>query len=186
MSKRIIIHDTVHGSITLDPCASKLIGTPEIRRLGGIRQLGLSNIVFPGANHTRLEHVVGTYHIAQKVTNALGLEKEEVDMVSYAALLHDLGHGPYSHTLEALLHENANMDHMDLTKDVIRGKARMVSDSDCQIIPGQPTVPEILKEFGQDPDKIADLVCGEGETKEMASMNIMARDFLMRKFTFII
>lgn len=166
MSKRIIIHDTVHGSITLDPCASKLIGTPEIRRLGGIRQLGLSNIVFPGANHTRLEHVVGTYHIAQKVTHALGLEKEEADMVSYAALLHDLGHGPYSHTLEAVLYENADMDHMDLTKDVIRGKARMVSDSDCQIIPGHPTIPEILKEFGQDPEKIADLVCGKEETKE--------------------
>ena len=77
MSKRIVIHDTVHGSITLDPCASRLIGTPEIRRLAGIRQLGLSSIVFPGANHTRLEHSMGTYHIAQKVTNALGLEKEE-------------------------------------------------------------------------------------------------------------
>ena len=164
MPKQVIIHDTVHGSITLDPCASKLISTPEIRRLAGIRQLGLSSIVFPGANHTRLEHVIGTYHIARLIANALKLQEKERDMISYAALLHDLGHGPYSHTLEKVLHHHADMDHMDLTKEVIRGNARMVSEKDSQIIPGQPTIPHILKEHDMVPEEIADLVCGKEDS----------------------
>ena len=164
MGKQITIHDTVHGTIILDPCASRLIGTPEIRRLAGIRQLGLSSIVFPGANHTRLEHAIGTYHIARLMTNALKLEEKERDMVSYAALLHDLGHGPYSHTLERVLHRHADMDHMDLTKEVIRGNARMVSETDCHIIPGQPTIPQILKEYDMDPEMVADLVCGKADS----------------------
>lgn len=169
MEKEIVIHDTVHGSITLDACAGKLLNTPEVQRLAGIKQLGLSFSVFPGANHTRLEHSVGTYHIARKLCAALDMKKEEADLVSYAALLHDTGHGPYSHTLEGVLHDSLGIDHMELTKDVINGHARMIS-SDSDALENNPAVPEILEQNSMDKKAIGDLVCGSVSLPEEQSV----------------
>ncbi len=160
MSKRIVIHDTVHGSITLDACASRLLGTPEVRRLAGIKQLGLTYLVFPGANHTRLEHSIGTYHIAKNVAASLDLDKKEGELVSYAALLHDLGHGPFSHTLEGVLHESLGIDHMKLTKDIIVGDKRTVSDDIIKTLKESENISDILNEFSVSPEAVGNLVCG--------------------------
>jgi HD superfamily phosphohydrolase len=161
MQEGVVIHDTVHGSIELDPGASALLGTPEVQRLAGIKQLGLACLVFPGANHTRLEHSIGTYHVASQVTKALGLDEEECRLVSYAALLHDLGHGPYSHTLERVLHEKEGIDHMRLTGDVITGARTTVTDEDWERFHFGRSVNEILTIEGIEPDTVASLVCGQ-------------------------
>ncbi|ASJ09297.1 phosphohydrolase [Thermococcus siculi] len=94
-----LIHDPLHGGIELDDFAVRLIDTPEFQRLRRITQLGLAYLAYPSARHTRFEHSLGTFHLAKRV-RTYNPEIEEGAL--YAALLHDLGHYPLSHTLEAL------------------------------------------------------------------------------------
>src|SRR5881296_1953221 len=97
------ITDTVHGTIRLDPLTLDLLETLELQRLNSIRQLGLTYLVFPGANHSRVEHCLGVGHVAGEMARALGLSDDERKLVQAAGLLHDVGHGPFSHTLEHVL-----------------------------------------------------------------------------------
>ena len=90
-----------------------------MQRLRWIKQLGLANLVYPGANHTRFEHSLGAYHLAVLLCNHLGLEEEDKMKVCAAALLHDVGHGPLSHATEAALAPYLRKDHecvIDLLK----------------------------------------------------------------------
>jgi hypothetical protein len=110
-----VIRDPLWNNIRLEPLALALIDTPPFQRLRYVRQLGLAFLVYPGASHSRFEHALGTYHLARR---ALGLLAERGDLkgldealstdVRIAALLHDIGHYPFSHALEeigALHHE---------------------------------------------------------------------------------
>jgi HD superfamily phosphohydrolase len=110
-----IIRDPLWNNIRLDSLASELIDTPAFQRLRYVRQLGLAFLVYPGATHSRFEHALGTYHLARR-TLALLEEQPEYDalgrddcmLTRTAALLHDIGHYPFSHALEeigALHHE---------------------------------------------------------------------------------
>ena len=92
MSEYKIIHDAIHGSFKFEGPTLKILDTPEMQRLSGIKQLGLGYLVFPGANHTRLEHSLGVGHMAGKMGEALGLPKIEIDILKIAGMLHDLGH----------------------------------------------------------------------------------------------
>jgi len=148
-----IINDTVHGSIRVEGVLLDLMESPEFQRLHHIHQLGLAYLVFPGANHTRLEHSLGTCHVADRMARAIGLGKEETMVLRCAALLHDIGHGPFSHTLEFLFHDSIGRDHMALTKDVITGKATM-----CPEMGAPGAVASILEANGIDPEEVADLV----------------------------
>src|SRR3989442_937297 len=109
------ITDTVHGTIRLDPLTVDLLETLEMQRLNSIRQLGLTYLVFPGANHSRVEHCLGVGHVAGEMARALGLSDDERKLVQAAGLLHDVGHGPFSHTLEHVLSRELAVDHMHLT-----------------------------------------------------------------------
>src|SRR5690242_10561919 len=110
-----IIRDPLWNNIRLDPLAGELIETPAFQRLRYVRQLGLAFLVYPGATHTRFEHALGTYHLARRSLSLLddggglsGISDDECAIVSAAALLHDVGHYPFSHALEeigALHHE---------------------------------------------------------------------------------
>jgi HD superfamily phosphohydrolase len=154
------ISDTVHGSIRLEGVALDLLETLEVQRLNSIRQLGLTYLVFPGANHTRLEHVLGTYHIAREIALSLSLPEEEVQLVSTAALLHDLGHGPFSHTLEHVLAERTGMDHMEVTKRIILGEEDSVPGHERMFFQDHPRVPDVLERWDIDPKEVADLIMG--------------------------
>ncbi len=105
-NKKKIINDPVFGFITIQSdLIFDLIEHPYFQRLRRIKQLGLSCIVFPGANHTRFEHAIGATHLMRSAINSLqfkGVEisEEEAEAVSAAILLHDIGHGPFSHVLE--------------------------------------------------------------------------------------
>ncbi len=94
-----LIHDPIHGHIELDDFAVRLVDTPEFQRLRRITQLGLAFFAYPSARHTRFEHSLGTFHLAKRIREH---NSEIEEGAVYAALLHDLGHYPFSHTLEAL------------------------------------------------------------------------------------
>lgn len=110
-----IIRDPVWNNVRVDSLALELVATPPFQRLRYVRQLGLAHLVYPGATHTRFEHALGAYHLARRALALLEERREferlppdECDITRLAALLHDVGHYPFSHALEeigALHHE---------------------------------------------------------------------------------
>ncbi|MBV9109878.1 MAG: HD domain-containing protein [Gemmatimonadetes bacterium] len=113
-----VVRDPLWNTIRLDATAVALIDTPEFQRLRHIRQLGLAYLVYPGATHTRFDHALGVYHLARRTLALLtergeleGVDAAECALVPYAALLHDVGHYPFSHALEELDGEWVPGDH---------------------------------------------------------------------------
>ncbi len=132
-----VVKDPVHGHILLDGLALELIDTPEVQRLRRIRQLGLSTLVYPGANHTRFEHSLGTLHLVDQLLDHLGISGKERDYISAAALLHDIGHGPFSHSTEDILRRHTGKNHDDVS-DLMTGRIAGILDShsiDPSLIP---------------------------------------------------
>jgi len=153
-----VIHDSVHGTVRVEGLFLGLLERPEMQRLHGVHQLGLAYHVFPGANHTRLEHSLGTYHLAGRMASTLELSEDDRRTVLAAALLHDIGHTPYSHTLEEVIHHRLGKDHMDVSKDLIVGDFRPYEGRDREIVGDVPPLPEVLEAGGVDPAEVADLV----------------------------
>jgi len=100
------IIDPIYGHVVISEFEWLIINTPEMARLRRIQQLGLADFAFPGANHTRFEHSVGTLFIADRIAKALGLCGDEIIKVRIAALLHDIGHCAFSHVVESVLKRN--------------------------------------------------------------------------------
>ena len=103
------IRDPLWSHIYLSPGLKRIVATPQFQKLGGIRQLGPTYMVYPGATHTRLSHSLGVFYLARKMIQALvscdaaeGLSDLGVRSFLCAALLHDLGHFPYAHSLKEL------------------------------------------------------------------------------------
>ena len=104
MSKGKLIRDAVHGDIEMSSLEVELMDTPEFQRLRGIKQLGTAYLVFPSAVHTRFEHSLGTswmaYRILQAVRRTEAISQDEERLIRVSALLHDVTHIPFGHTLE--------------------------------------------------------------------------------------
>ena len=104
-----ILNDPIYGFITIRyPIILKLIDHAYFQRLNRIKQLGLSYLVYPGAHHTRFHHAIGAMHLMQNAIEVLKLKDVEISEeeelgVLIAILLHDIGHGPFSHALEHTL-----------------------------------------------------------------------------------
>ncbi len=104
-----IFNDPVHGFIELrSELLLRLLDHPWVQRLRRIKQMGASSLVYPGAEHTRLNHALGAYHLAQQAlatlqANGTAISADEAEATLAAVLLHDLGHGPFSHALEGVL-----------------------------------------------------------------------------------
>lgn len=117
---RKIINDPVHGFITInDPLVYSLIGHPFFQRLRRIQQMAMAQLVYPGAVHTRLHHCLGAYHlmciaIAELKDKGIEITDEESQAAKVAILLHDIGHGPYSHALEKVLLKGVHHEQMSL------------------------------------------------------------------------
>ena len=120
MSYRKIINDPVYGFITIDdPLIFTIISHPYYQRLRRIHQMAMAALVYPGAVHTRLHHSLGAYHLMCNAINelkskAFEITKEEEQGAKAAILLHDIGHGPYSHALEDTLIEGVTHEEISL------------------------------------------------------------------------
>ena len=97
------IRDPLHGTISLTDTEEKLLDCCQMQRLRGIRQLATAYLVYPGANHTRFEHSIGTLFLADRMCREMGMAEEKIAKVRVAALLHDIGHVAFSHESEAVL-----------------------------------------------------------------------------------
>ena len=129
-------NDPVYGFVSI-PCnlVYDIIAHPFFQRLRRIKQLGLSNYVYPGAQHTRFQHVIGAMSLTQDAVATLRqkgivISVEEEEAVCAAILLHDIGHGPFSHTLENILirdlpHEQLSLHLMQLISNDLGGRLQM-------------------------------------------------------------
>ena len=102
------IRDPVHNFIELREKEQRLLSTPALQRLRRIRQLALASLVYPGALHTRFDHTLGVMHVAGQMAESLELDPDSVATVRLAAILHDIGHGPFSHVSEYALERYAD------------------------------------------------------------------------------
>ncbi|MFZ3169885.1 MAG: HD domain-containing protein [Candidatus Methanoperedens sp.] len=130
--------DPIYGHVTISKLEQLIINTPEMARLRRIQQLGLADFAFPGANHTRFEHSIGTLFIADKISRSLGLDEEEIVKVRLAALLHDIGHCAFSHVVESILKRNPQyqpvlngknfLNHEMFTKHIIASSLHIIPE----------------------------------------------------------
>lgn len=132
-NKLKIFNDPIYGFITIpDTIIFDLIEHPYFQRLRRIGQMGLSNLVYPGAHHTRFHHALGCMHLMQKAVKVLrtkgtAINLEEEQALYIAILLHDLGHGPFSHALEGfftpgIAHEDWSLAYMKQIDKDFKGK----------------------------------------------------------------
>ena len=136
------VRDPIHDYIDLSPLESLLVDTPAYQRLRWIKQLGPGNLVYPGANHTRHEHCMGTSHVVNKISDIVGLEEDEKAICAAAGLLHDLGHTPFSHL----------GDEVDGVEDHVIRTTRIISESN---------ISDILNENGIDYKEVNQIIGGE-------------------------
>jgi HD superfamily phosphohydrolase len=173
------IRDPIHNFITLRDKQVKLVGTRALQRLRGIRQLALANLVYPGAVHTRFDHTLGVTQVAGQMAQALGLHQDQVELIQFAALLHDIGHGPFSHVSESALERYADRNKLpsDQKKDKIHEivTAHMIrEDSEIVGILGQETCDQVARLLGQG--------CGQPALKSIVSgpLDSDKQDYLLR------
>ena len=126
-----------------------IIDTPEFQRLHWIGQLGLCHMVFPGATHTRFQHSLGTMHIAEQMGEKLGSSHKKELMAS--ALLHDVGHFPFSHSFEEYFEDNFNIDHESVSREIIMGKR------------GSGQITDALINAGINPESVCSILSKSGE-----------------------
>src|SRR5574344_2544382 len=118
--KRKIINDPVFGFINAPQgLLLDIINHPFMQRLTRIKQMGLSSVVYPGAQHTRFQHSLGAFYLmseAMRQLTAKGIDitPEEAEAVEAAILMHDLGHGPFSHVLEEVIVDDISHEEISL------------------------------------------------------------------------
>ena len=159
------IKDSVHDWIPLDPVAADLVDAPAVQRLRHIKQLSTVRLVYPSASHSRFEHSLGVYHLAREALEHLGIEGDRARHVRAAALLHDVGHGPYGHQTEDVIRRHTGRDHDEL--------GDLLYETDLA---------GILESHDLDPDRVAELVAGEGELGQLVSgeLDVDRMDYLVR------
>ncbi len=170
------IKDPVHGYVYITKAEKDVIDSYPMQRLRRLRQLAGSEYVYPGANHTRFEHCLGVMYLAGKVLENPHISQlvndKEVDVCRIAALLHDVGHGPFSHIFEGILIKNLDKTHEDLTSWIIE----------------KSEVADKLLKLGYDPNEIGELAVGKLHKKDRAfldqiissAVDVDKQDFIVR------
>lgn len=143
------IKDPLYGYIDIPSEELSIINTPEFQRLRRIKQLGLSDVVYPSATHTRFSHSLGVMYLAEQLAKSVDVSEYTIRANKIAGLIHDIGHLPFSHTLENLLENEKGISHEDIScnyidklenrdgvkfpvdindvKDIIHGKNKMIN-----------------------------------------------------------
>ena len=161
-----VIHDPVHGSIRVDELFLSVLDRHEMQRLRGVKQLGLANLVFPGASHTRFEHSLGVYHLAGRMASSIGLPEKDSLTVRMAGLLHDICHTPFSHTTEEIVEYVTGMDHMETAEKLIKGEIRTCPERDEDLFGEDSSISEVLEENGISSEKVCALIMYPESTNE--------------------
>ncbi len=142
------IKDPVHGYVYITEAEKNIIDSYPMQRQRRLRQLAGAEYVYPSANHTRFEHSIGTMYLAGRMTENPNLSQilneEEAQRIRIAALLHDVGHGPFSHIFEHLLVKFLNKTHEDMTTWIIQ----------------KSELKDIIRDIGYDPNKMGKLAVG--------------------------
>ncbi|VVC04620.1 Deoxyguanosinetriphosphate triphosphohydrolase-like protein [Candidatus Bilamarchaeum dharawalense] len=99
----MIIKDEIHGTVEFNELEEKIIDSAHFQRLRRIKQMSVTNLVYPGANHSRFEHSIGTAHLSEIIARSVDLEEDEIQKVKLYGLLHDIGHVAFSHEGEDVL-----------------------------------------------------------------------------------
>ena len=159
--KKKFIRDSVYGDISLNKFEERIMDMPQFQRLRRIKQLGLISLIYPGATHTRFEHSVGTMNLGSKLSTELGLSDDDIELIRASALLHDIGHGPFSHVSEGVL----SVPHEELTKYVVT----------------ETSMRDLLEEKF-DVNEIVDIVNGKGYLGPIVSgeLDVDRMDYLLR------
>lgn len=154
------VRDPLYGYIELNDAEQKIVDSSEMQRLRRIRQLGLSNLVYPGGTHTRFQHSLGVMHLAGKFAESLNLQGERKQELRMAGLMHDSGHGPFSHASEVVA-EQKGVSHEELSCRKVR---------------------KLEDEIPADTDRIEKIIHGELEIGQAVAGEIDAdrMDYLQR------
>ena len=168
MPRSKVVQDPVHGTIEVGGVFLDVLDRHEMQRLRAVKQLGLGNLVFPSANHSRFEHCFGTYHLAGRMASAIGLSREDSDSVRMAGLLHDICHPPFSHALEPFMERATGMDHMELASALIFGKIPTCLPRDEDIFGGCGTIAEAMESAGISPESVCGYISSPVSTGEEA------------------
>jgi HD superfamily phosphohydrolase len=170
------IKDPVHGYVYITEAEKNIIDSYPMQRLRRLRQLAGSEYVYPGANHTRFEHCLGVMYLAGHVLENPNISRivndEEVDMCRISALLHDCGHGPFSHVFEHLLIKDLDKTHEDITSWIVE-KSEVADD---------------LSKMGYNPKEVGGLAVGKLHKKNRAfldqiissAVDVDKQDFIVR------
>ena len=167
------IKDPIYGYIRLTDVERNVIDTLAVQRLRRIRQLAGAEFVYPAANHTRFEHVLGTMYLAGVVCNSLPvhLSNEEKQRVRLAALLHDVGHAPFSHLFEPLLLKYMGRNHEDVSQWVIAESA----------------LGSVISRQGFDPKELSGLAVGQRAKSDRSFLGqIISSSFDVDKMDFVV
>ncbi len=136
------VRDAIYGSVPLSHAAFATLDTAAFQRLKHIKQVGPVFLVYPGATHTRFGHSIGVYHLTrlalQHLTTLADIEPEIGRATLAAALLHDIGHFPYSHVMDEIVVDGNRLSHLELTVDFIEteGELRGVLEEAWEVDPG--------------------------------------------------
>lgn len=174
MKESSFIKDPIHGYVRISETERKIIDTRPLQRLRRIRQLAGSEFVYPAANHTRFEHVLGAMYLAGILGDTLPakLSPKEKDELRIAALVHDIGHGPFSHVFEPLMAKHLGKTHEDITPWLVT----------------ETELCDVLQDAGFNPKRISKLAVGHLETTGKpyldqvisSSIDVDKMDFLVR------
>lgn len=145
------ISDPIHGYVYLSDVERDIIDTHVFQRLRRIRQLAGAHLTYPAAQHSRFEHSLGTMHVAGLAGNVLMnkgyVDEDKIQILRLAALLHDVGHGPFSHLFEEVIAERSNVTHEDMGRKIIQ----------------QTEINDVLSKHGFDVKSITMLSFGESK-----------------------
>src|SRR6058998_3910337 len=97
------IRDPIHGFVRIEGRECDIVDSASLQRLRRVKQLAMAHLVYPGATHTRFEHTLGVLDVAGRLCKRLAVDREHRRLIRLAALLHDIGHGPFSHGSEEVL-----------------------------------------------------------------------------------
>jgi uncharacterized protein len=171
------IRDPLWNNIRVDPTAERLLDTGVVQRLRYVRQLGLAHLVYPGATHSRFEHALGAYHLARRTLARLhdegaleGVATDEGDVIAAAALLHDVGHYPFSHALEEI-----GVPHHEAVSRPLVTQGEVADILRAQIAPDAPERIYALI-CGVSPSPLQGLISG---SLDLDKMDYLKRDALM-------